>query len=495
MRRGGHTIILLGAAAMSGCTGEDGKLEMRAIPSPISAKAPATGRIAEAQAFLAMGNVGLALESFRLAAREDPNNPDAYLGIAAAYDRMGRFDLSRRAYETALALAPTDRDALGALARSLDTQGLTEEAFAVREEIRTRLAAAQPAPAIDQTAIASRQVVTATGASVTIALPPAREPITVARQPEQVSLAMAEAARLARPAAGAVAPELSTTPIAASHASPGVRWVPLAPVAEQFADADEAPLKLSRPSSRAPQPARFAEALRVGGSLNPQLQSVSLAQPVEDEPIRMSRPRTEAARLALAEPLAAKRGLDLKLQQVALANPAPVDDEPVKIARPMAPDAKPAAFAERLAPARSGPHLERMSLGEVALITTAVEAVAWTPQVVARTAQSTTVRFVPLREANARNRLPNFRVLNAARLAGLAARTRGYLFNRGWREMAIGDAPKQRATSLILYPESRRRTAERLSVQFGFPIQRQARGDELVLLLGRDAARHFGKQS
>ena len=40
---------------------------------------------------LALGNVGLALTSFRIAAREDPNSVDALAGIAASYDQMGRY--------------------------------------------------------------------------------------------------------------------------------------------------------------------------------------------------------------------------------------------------------------------------------------------------------------------------------------------------------------------------------------------------------------------
>ncbi len=76
-----------------------------------------------------------------LAAREDPNSIDALTGIAICYDQMGRYDLSRRNYETALALAPADVSLLGAFAASLQLQGLTAEALSVRQEIAARTAA------------------------------------------------------------------------------------------------------------------------------------------------------------------------------------------------------------------------------------------------------------------------------------------------------------------------------------------------------------------
>ena len=53
----------------------------------------------------------------------EPNSIEARLGMADCYDRMQRFDLSRRNYEAALALAPADLRILGAFASSLDQIG------------------------------------------------------------------------------------------------------------------------------------------------------------------------------------------------------------------------------------------------------------------------------------------------------------------------------------------------------------------------------------
>lgn len=168
MRLGGTLLIVAAVLAAGACT-EAGKLEIRAIGSPLAAGSKPVGfRIAEARGHFVLGNVALALESFRKAAREDPASVDALAGIAACYDRMGRFDLSRRNYEAALALAPGDPALLTAFAASLDLQQLGPEAARVRGEIRTRLAVAAPTSAPQESAPASAEPVFATAALMPI---------------------------------------------------------------------------------------------------------------------------------------------------------------------------------------------------------------------------------------------------------------------------------------------------------------------------------------
>ncbi len=147
MRKGGSLFIVAAIMVAGGCS-ENGKLEIRSIASPLAAGAkPVSFRVAEARGQFALGNVALALESFRKAAREDPTSVDALVGIAACYDRMSRFDLSQRNYEAALALAPGDPQLLSAFADSLDLQNLKADAAKVRGEIRQRMVALSPAPA------------------------------------------------------------------------------------------------------------------------------------------------------------------------------------------------------------------------------------------------------------------------------------------------------------------------------------------------------------
>ena len=132
-------------------------------------------------------------------------------------------------------------------------------------------------------------------------------------------------------------------------------------------------------------------------------------------------------------------------------------------------------------PAGNGVRLERLSLREVALVTRAEP--RWETKTVARTATSTTIRF--------EKKTPQaVTLLNAARVQGLAARTRAFLAGRGFGGARIGDAPAVRMQSAIVYSAADAVRAERLAAQFGFALERRegAKGG-VTVLLGRDAAR------
>ncbi len=62
------------------------------------------------------GNYGLAERYFRKAVESDPKDAEAWLGLAAAYDRLRRFDLADRAYGEAIKIA-------GPTAEILNNQG------------------------------------------------------------------------------------------------------------------------------------------------------------------------------------------------------------------------------------------------------------------------------------------------------------------------------------------------------------------------------------
>ena len=139
-----------------------------------------------------------------------------------------------------------------------------------------------------------------------------------------------------------------------------------------------------------------------------------------------------------------------------------------------------------------GPRLERLSLGEVALVTTS--APLWRAQLVERSTRSATIRFTPLSKPG--SRMGSVVLLNAARSAGLAARTRTYLAQRGWSRITVGNAPRTLTASTILYPASRRATAVRLANQFGFALRHVPSADgTLVIFLGRDAAANRALQA
>jgi hypothetical protein len=349
--------------ACTACLGDQGKLEIRSSSSGLKAsREPVPFRIAEARAHLALGNIALALEGFRKAARDDPASVAALAGIAQCYDQMERFDLSRRHYEMALALAPRDPALLGLFAGSLDKQGLAKEAASVRREM-----AALPAP-----------------------MPPA------ARLARAVPDKSIEAVTVATPAPARTASEVA------------------APVGPSVTIALPPPGPVGSP----PEARRDSQALAVA----PVGHSVTIALP----PPRL----------------------------------APVAKAPVKQA---------AAFRQ--------PRLARLSLTEVALITGSGP--RWKPAV-AQPVQ-TAARIVPARGFEVR-------LLNAARVDKLAARTRAYLGRFGWREMAVGDAATVRARSLIVYPQGSRPAADRLSARLGFAMAERADVRQVTILLGRDAA-------
>ena len=50
------------------------------------------------------GNFGIAEQYFRDAVEKAPKDASAWIGLAATYDRLGRFDLADRAYQSAIRL-------------------------------------------------------------------------------------------------------------------------------------------------------------------------------------------------------------------------------------------------------------------------------------------------------------------------------------------------------------------------------------------------------
>ncbi len=347
--------ILLTSAilACTACLGDQGKLEIRSVERGLkSGNEPVPFRIAEARGHLALGNVALALEGFRKAAREDPSSIEALAGMADCYARMTRFDLSRRYFEEALAIAPQNPALLASFAAMLDRQGLKAEAQSVRVEIAAATsrapdqvaAPASPTPspgkeaAVDSAVLADVAVPEPVGRSVTIALPPAR-------------------------------------------------------------------------------------------------------------PIGEPAPRTPAPQGTIIAPVG-------KSVTVALAPP------------------KPAPVA---APSERKPKLQRLSFTEVALITGSGP--RWK-------------RVEQPRPGSAEAKARELRVLNAARVSKLAARTRTYLHRLGWSDVVIGDAAVARGRSLIVYPQGKRAEANRLSTRLGFATAQWPGVRQVTVLLGRDAASH-----
>lgn len=159
--------LLIAAVGAASC---NNAVEVRSIKTPLAAgRQPADIRVAEGDGQLALGNVGLAIEAYRKALRENPESVGALMGLAQCYDRMGRADLSRRHYEMALAITPTNTDIYSTFAESLEVQGQRDEAARVKAELAARVVAPE----------ASRDV----PGSVPVLPPPPAQSVTVALAP------------------------------------------------------------------------------------------------------------------------------------------------------------------------------------------------------------------------------------------------------------------------------------------------------------------------
>src|SRR6185295_12316870 len=182
MNGGVKQLLVMASFAAAGCAAAPDQVEVRPIGGPGTKLRAADDPLAAAKGQFAIGNVGLALEGFRKAARENPNSAEALAGMAACYETMGRDDLAEANYEAALALAPRNPTLLSSLAAVLARLGRGEDAAAVRAEVAQLNSAAA---ALDQTSASN-------------------EPPPASRQPAQTIVVALPAPQLAAPAAVAV---------------------------------------------------------------------------------------------------------------------------------------------------------------------------------------------------------------------------------------------------------------------------------------------------
>src|SRR6059058_2404505 len=133
MMRGAGFLLVSASLAVAGCAATH-DLQVRPIADQGAKFRYGGDLLGQGRAQLALGNAGLALETFRKLLREQPASAEAFAGIAACYASMGRYDLERANYEFALAYAPNDPAFLSALANSLERLGESDQAAQVRSE-------------------------------------------------------------------------------------------------------------------------------------------------------------------------------------------------------------------------------------------------------------------------------------------------------------------------------------------------------------------------
>jgi Flp pilus assembly protein TadD len=94
-------LALTGCQSAGGSMGID-PMETTAMPRPVS---QAEGDLKAGKAQFEDGNYGLAEKHFRKAVELRADSAAAWMGLAASYDQLGRFDFADRAYAELLKIA------------------------------------------------------------------------------------------------------------------------------------------------------------------------------------------------------------------------------------------------------------------------------------------------------------------------------------------------------------------------------------------------------
>ena len=94
------TICPLLCGLLAACAGLPGGLSLdHSVEPSVFGSLPAEKPLELGKRYYSKGEYGLAEQSFRSAIELDKSDPDAWLGLAASYDRLRRFDEARRAYD------------------------------------------------------------------------------------------------------------------------------------------------------------------------------------------------------------------------------------------------------------------------------------------------------------------------------------------------------------------------------------------------------------
>jgi Flp pilus assembly protein TadD len=107
----------LALLALAGCGGVPPEFQVDPMNDlPTFGALPSETQTDKGKRYYRDGDYGLAEKAFRKAIEEDHNNAEAWLGLAASYDRLKRFDLADRAYDVVVKLVgytPTVLNNLG----------------------------------------------------------------------------------------------------------------------------------------------------------------------------------------------------------------------------------------------------------------------------------------------------------------------------------------------------------------------------------------------
>jgi Flp pilus assembly protein TadD len=100
--------LLIAVMSLAGCnapgfsglaaSGQGEQASVQALADPRGVTGPAVNAVAEAKEQYRERNFGLAADKFKAIVETDSSNAEAWLGLAASYDQLKRFDLADRSY-------------------------------------------------------------------------------------------------------------------------------------------------------------------------------------------------------------------------------------------------------------------------------------------------------------------------------------------------------------------------------------------------------------
>lgn len=114
MNRMSMVLVLVAALSLAGCVGAfspgtESLVQAQRQPGPFDTRFFASDEDVQAGArHFSQGAFGLAQERFQAAVEKTPADPVAWLGLAASYDRLRRFDLADRAYQHVEKMDPSN---------------------------------------------------------------------------------------------------------------------------------------------------------------------------------------------------------------------------------------------------------------------------------------------------------------------------------------------------------------------------------------------------
>jgi Flp pilus assembly protein TadD len=132
-------LAMAAALALAGCTSEglDSTKTTAITPQPTDISA---ADLHEGKQQFRAANYGLAEKHFRKAVELRADNAEAWMGLAASYDQLGRFDFSDRAYDQLLKLTGRKPQVVNNMGYSQYLRGNKKKAKKLLLEAKTGMA-------------------------------------------------------------------------------------------------------------------------------------------------------------------------------------------------------------------------------------------------------------------------------------------------------------------------------------------------------------------